>query len=213
MGHKLNGCRNGRQCACGAGLPTAGARARSAASGRAGCAASCPAIPARINRRADPRQSTGKGGDELTVSISAALILGAGVFLLCRYAGLKILHAAVCVTSDSISRHPASRRTSRTSRQACSGSSDRETPERQQKESRTSEHTSDVSRAHGRAGHEKGRLLTRPRLKEVVPYDHHARQPAAHPPTPDRPRRDRFRDHHRTRPSPGLPNARHPFPA
>ena len=33
----------------------------------------------------------------LTVTISAALILGAGVFLLCRYAGLKILHAAVCV--------------------------------------------------------------------------------------------------------------------
>ncbi len=33
----------------------------------------------------------------MTVSISAALILGAGVFLLCRYAGLKILHAAVCI--------------------------------------------------------------------------------------------------------------------
>jgi uncharacterized membrane protein len=33
----------------------------------------------------------------LTVSISAALMLGAGVFLLCRYAGLKIAHAAVCI--------------------------------------------------------------------------------------------------------------------
>ena len=33
----------------------------------------------------------------LTVTISAALMLGAGVFILCRYAGLRILHAAVCV--------------------------------------------------------------------------------------------------------------------
>ena len=33
----------------------------------------------------------------LTVSISAALLMGAGVFLLCRYAGLRVLHAAVCI--------------------------------------------------------------------------------------------------------------------
>ena len=33
----------------------------------------------------------------LTVTFPAALLLGTGVFLLCRYAGLKILHAAVCV--------------------------------------------------------------------------------------------------------------------
>ena len=33
----------------------------------------------------------------MTVTISAALMLGAGVFILCRYAGLRILHAAVCV--------------------------------------------------------------------------------------------------------------------
>lgn len=33
----------------------------------------------------------------LTVTLSAVLILGAGVFLLCRFAGLRILHAAVCV--------------------------------------------------------------------------------------------------------------------
>ena len=31
----------------------------------------------------------------MTITISAALVLGAGVVLLCRYAGLKILHAAV----------------------------------------------------------------------------------------------------------------------
>jgi hypothetical protein len=33
----------------------------------------------------------------LTVSISAALLMGAGVYLLCRYAGLRIWHAAVCI--------------------------------------------------------------------------------------------------------------------
>jgi hypothetical protein len=33
----------------------------------------------------------------LTVTISAALLIGAGVVILCRYAGLKIWHAAVCV--------------------------------------------------------------------------------------------------------------------
>jgi hypothetical protein len=33
----------------------------------------------------------------LTITLSAALLLGAMVFLLCKYAGLKIWHAAVCV--------------------------------------------------------------------------------------------------------------------
>jgi len=33
----------------------------------------------------------------LTITISAALMLGAGVFVLCRYAGLRVWHAAVCV--------------------------------------------------------------------------------------------------------------------
>jgi hypothetical protein len=33
----------------------------------------------------------------LTVTLPAALVLGAAVFLLCKYAGLKIWHAAVCV--------------------------------------------------------------------------------------------------------------------
>ena len=33
----------------------------------------------------------------LTVSILVALLMGAGVFVLCRYAGLRIWHAAVCV--------------------------------------------------------------------------------------------------------------------
>jgi hypothetical protein len=33
----------------------------------------------------------------LTVTVSLALLLGIAVFLLCRYAGLRIWHAAVCV--------------------------------------------------------------------------------------------------------------------
>ena len=33
----------------------------------------------------------------MTVTLSAALLLGAAVFLLCKYAGLKIWHAAVCI--------------------------------------------------------------------------------------------------------------------
>jgi hypothetical protein len=33
----------------------------------------------------------------LTVTLSAALLLGVAVVLLCKYAGLKIWHAAVCV--------------------------------------------------------------------------------------------------------------------
>jgi len=38
-----------------------------------------------------------KGGDCLAVSISVAVVPVAVVFLLCRYAGLKIWHAAACV--------------------------------------------------------------------------------------------------------------------
>ena len=33
----------------------------------------------------------------MTVTLSAALLLGVVVFLLCKYAGLKIWHAAVCI--------------------------------------------------------------------------------------------------------------------
>jgi uncharacterized membrane protein len=33
----------------------------------------------------------------LTVTVSVALLCGAVVFLLCKYAGLKIWHAAVCI--------------------------------------------------------------------------------------------------------------------
>ena len=33
----------------------------------------------------------------LTVTFSAALLMGAGVYVLCRYAGLRIFHAAVSI--------------------------------------------------------------------------------------------------------------------
>jgi hypothetical protein len=33
----------------------------------------------------------------LTVTMSAALLMGTAVFMLCRYAGMRIWHAAVCV--------------------------------------------------------------------------------------------------------------------
>ena len=33
----------------------------------------------------------------MTVTLSAALLLAVVVFLLCKYAGLKIWHAAVCI--------------------------------------------------------------------------------------------------------------------
>ena len=33
----------------------------------------------------------------MTVSISAALLTGIAVFVLCRYAGMRIWHAAVCI--------------------------------------------------------------------------------------------------------------------
>ncbi len=33
----------------------------------------------------------------MTVSISAALLMGIAVFVLCRYAGMWIWHAAVCI--------------------------------------------------------------------------------------------------------------------
>ena len=33
----------------------------------------------------------------MTISISATLLMGVAVFGLCRYAGLRIWHAAVCV--------------------------------------------------------------------------------------------------------------------
>ena len=33
----------------------------------------------------------------MTVTLSVVLMLGAAVFLLCRYAGLKAWHAAICI--------------------------------------------------------------------------------------------------------------------
>jgi uncharacterized membrane protein len=33
----------------------------------------------------------------LTVTLSVVLMLGAAVFVLCRYAGLRFWHAAICI--------------------------------------------------------------------------------------------------------------------
>ena len=43
------------------------------------------------------RRITGKGGDQLTVTLSVTLVLTGVVILLCRYAGLRAWHAAVCI--------------------------------------------------------------------------------------------------------------------
>ena len=56
-----------------------------------------PPLRHRITAHADPGNQLRKEVMVLTVTISAALLMGAGVFLLCRYAGLRIWHAAVCV--------------------------------------------------------------------------------------------------------------------
>jgi len=54
-----------------------------------------PRIPGGLIRiRAVPES---KGGDHLTITVSVALVLAIAVFVLCRYAGLRIWHAAVCV--------------------------------------------------------------------------------------------------------------------
>ncbi len=48
-----------------------------------------------LAQRAD--SASGKGGDCLAISVSVVVVLSVAVFLLCRYAGLRLLHAAVCV--------------------------------------------------------------------------------------------------------------------
>jgi hypothetical protein len=38
-----------------------------------------------------------KGGDSLTVTLSVVLALSVVVFLLCKYASLRLWHAAICM--------------------------------------------------------------------------------------------------------------------
>jgi hypothetical protein len=38
-----------------------------------------------------------EGGDCLTVIVPVAVVLAVAVFLLCRYAGLRVLHALICI--------------------------------------------------------------------------------------------------------------------
>ena len=56
-----------------------------------------PHFRCRITGRVGSGKPAGKEVMTLTVTLSATLMLGRRVFILCRYAGLKILHAAVCI--------------------------------------------------------------------------------------------------------------------
>jgi hypothetical protein len=38
-----------------------------------------------------------EGGDSLAVTMSVLVVLAVAVLVLCRYAGLRVLHAAVCI--------------------------------------------------------------------------------------------------------------------
>jgi hypothetical protein len=38
-----------------------------------------------------------EGGGSLTITLSVLLVLGVAVVVLCRYAGLRVLHALVCI--------------------------------------------------------------------------------------------------------------------
>jgi hypothetical protein len=51
----------------------------------------------RLTSRRCPARLPGKGGDHLTITFSVLLVFGAGVIVLCRFAGLRVLHALVCV--------------------------------------------------------------------------------------------------------------------
>jgi hypothetical protein len=58
-----------------------------------------PQVAARLPRRLAAMAAFphGKGGDSLAVTFSVLALLGVAVFVLCRYAGLRVLHALVCV--------------------------------------------------------------------------------------------------------------------
>jgi len=56
-----------------------------------------PPLRHRITRRYQLRHQQRKEVMALTVTISAALLMGAAVFILVRYAGMRIWHAAVCI--------------------------------------------------------------------------------------------------------------------
>lgn len=38
-----------------------------------------------------------RGGDSLAITLSVLAVLAVAVFILCRYAGLRVLHALVCI--------------------------------------------------------------------------------------------------------------------
>jgi hypothetical protein len=55
-------------------------------------------VPARLIQLANPvSREHLKGGDYLTIALSAVVVLSVVVILLCRYARLRLSHAAVCI--------------------------------------------------------------------------------------------------------------------
>jgi len=93
-GHKLIGLRNGRQCTCGEQIAE-GRPSGEKCTFRARWRAEMPRNYDIGNRVRDPVISRRKEVMTLTITLSAALLMGTAYSFLCRYAGLRILHAAV----------------------------------------------------------------------------------------------------------------------
>ena len=120
----------------------------------------------------------------LTITLSAALALGVTVFILCRYAGLKILHATVMRHIRFLSRlvQPRAGHREHHTKPVPTALAKRRRKGSRRKEADSEHKQQRVPRTRDAR---KG-AYDRSQPKEVVPYDHHATQPAAHPPTPDR---------------------------
>jgi hypothetical protein len=56
-----------------------------------------PQLRRRINSRPRPADERSKEVMDLTITLSVVLLMGAAAYVLCRYAGMRIWHAAVCI--------------------------------------------------------------------------------------------------------------------
>lgn len=75
----------------------AGSRARNARHAPGGFAGRRTATPLRAAKTAAADAYARKGGDHLAVTIPVLTMLTVTVIVLCRYAGLRVIHAVVCV--------------------------------------------------------------------------------------------------------------------
>src|ERR1700748_608748 len=57
----------------------------------------CPNYVPRYGPHRTRLNPTTKGGENLAISLSLVLVLGVAVWVLQRYAGLKLWHATVCI--------------------------------------------------------------------------------------------------------------------